>query len=160
MMLQIIEAGTNEYLEIVRTLFEEYAGSLGFDLAFQNFQSELTDLPGEYASPEGCLLIALWKQAVAGGVALRRLGPHTCEMKRLYVRPQFQGLGIGRVLAEEIIERARRIGYFHMRLDTVPSMETARKLYTSLGFEEIAPYRYNPIKGAIFMELGLDLEKP
>jgi ribosomal protein S18 acetylase RimI-like enzyme len=154
-MLAVVQAKTSHDLRRVVTLFHEYARSLGFDLGFQNFEEELASLPGAYAPPEGRLLIAFWQRKVAGCVGLRNLGGGVCEMKRLYVRPQFRGSGIGQALAEAIIEEARAIGYQKMRLDTVPSMEQARSLYRLLGFEEIDPYRYNPIEGALFMELTL-----
>ena len=154
-MLKIIQAQTGKNLELAKTLFREYSASLSFDLDFQDFEEELANLPSGYATPEGCLLIATYTWQPAGCVALRKVDASICEMKRLYVRPQFRGLGIGRALAEAIIEQARRIGYTCMRLDTVPSMEAARALYVSLGFEVIEPYRYNPIEGAVFMELTL-----
>ena len=154
-MLKIIQAQGGENLELAKTLFREYAASLSFDLDFQDFEEKLANLPNGYASPEGCLLIASHTGQAAGCVALRKVGASVCEMKRLYVRPQFRGLGIGRALAEAIIEQARRIGYTCMRLDTVPSMKAARALYVSLGFEVIEPYRYNPIEGAVFMDLTL-----
>jgi ribosomal protein S18 acetylase RimI-like enzyme len=154
-MLKIIQVEKGENPEIVESLFEEYAQSLGFDLGFQDFEEELANLPGEYAPPKGCLLLGMHQDQVAGCVALRELSTGVCEMKRLYVRPQFRGLGIGRALAEAVVEQARKIGYARMRLDTVPSMEAARGLYASLGFKEINPYRYNPIEGTVFMELTL-----
>ncbi len=154
-MLNIIHVNIAQNLELIRNLFEEYSASLGFDLDFQDFEEELVNLPGVYAPPDGRLLIAFWQEQVAGCVALRKLEDRICEMKRLYVRTQFQSLGIGRSLAEAIIEEARKIGYHSMRLDTISSMDRAKALYLSLGFKEIAPYRYNPIKGAAFMELVL-----
>jgi ribosomal protein S18 acetylase RimI-like enzyme len=154
-VLQILEVKTKEDLLEIRNLFEEYAGSLEIDLDFQGFHKELTGLPGDYASSEGCILLALWKGQVCGCVALRKFDPHICEMKRLYTKPQFRGLGIGRTLCETVIGRARQMGYQSMRLDTLPSMKTARDLYLSLGFKEIEPYRFNPVEGASFMELTL-----
>jgi len=154
-VLRILEIKTKGDLFEVRNLFEEYADSLGIDLDFQGFNEELAELPGEYGSPDGCLLLALWKGQVAGCVALRKFSPGICEMKRLYTKPQFRGLGIGRALSEEVIGWARRLGYERMRLDTLPSMEEAKGLYSSLGFREIEPYRFNPVEGASFMELTL-----
>ena len=138
-MLRILEIKTKEDLPEVRNLFEEYAGSLGIDLDFQGFDEDLADLPGQYAPPDGCLLLALWKGQVAGCVALRKFSPSICEMKRLYTKPQFRGLGIGRAMCEEVIGWARRSDYERMRLDTLPSMEKAKGLYRSLGFREIEP---------------------
>lgn len=158
-MLKILDAQAGENLKIIRKLFEEYAESLGFNLCFQNFDAELTNLPGEYAPPTGCLLLAMYQSQAAGCVALRRLSEGVCEMKRLYVRPQFRRQGIGRALAETVIEHAKKTSYARMRLDTVPSMNVARALYTSLEFGEIGPYRHNPIEGAVFMELILKREK-
>lgn len=124
-------------------------------LDFQDFTTELEELPGEYAPPSGCLLIAKWDGQIAGCVGLRKLDGETCEMKRLFVRPEFQGLKIGRTLAEAIVSKARRMGYKRMRLDTLPTMKHASSLYLSMGFVEIPPYRHNPIEGARFMELTL-----
>lgn len=154
-MLKIIQVDAGKNLEVVKSLFEEYAESLGFDLCFQNFEEELANLPGDYAPPEGRLLLATYRDTVAGCVGLRKLSDGVCEMKRLYARPDLRGLKIGRALAEAVIEEARKIGYTRMRLDTAPSMEPARALYVSLGFKEIKPYRHNPIEGAAFMELIL-----
>jgi GNAT superfamily N-acetyltransferase len=139
-----------------RELFLEYAQSLGFSLCFQNFDKELAELPGDYAPPEGRLLLAEYEDQLAGCVALHKLGPGVCEMKRLYLRPQFRNKGLGRALAERITAEARRIGYDRMRLDTVePVMKDAVAMYSKLGFKEIAPYRANPIAGAMYMELNL-----
>ncbi len=154
-MLEIVQAETNEAVQSARLLFEEYAASLDFDLNFQNFGEELTHLPGDYVPPDGRLLLAIYQDQVAGCVALRKLEEGICEMKRLYIRPQFRSFEIGKALAEAIIEEAQRIGYARMRLDTVPSMQRARVLYKTLGFKEIQPYRYNPIPGTAFMEVVL-----
>jgi putative acetyltransferase len=154
-MAKIIRAHTGKHLKLIKMLFEEYANSLDFDLAFQDFQEELTTLPGEYAPPKGSLLLAKHENKVDGCVALRELSDGVCEMKRLYVKPQFRGLGVGKSLAEAVIEEARKIGYNRMRLDTAPSMKAAGMLYASLGFKQISPYRHNPIEGAVFMELTL-----
>ena len=154
-MLKIYPAKTDKDLEIVRTLLVEYVDSLGFDLVFQNFEEELRNLPGEYAAPEGCLLLAKYQDQPAGCAALRKLSDGICEGKILYVRPQFRGLKIGRKLMESIIAEARRIGYSSIRGDTVPSMQIAQALYASLGFKEIEPYCRNPVEGAKFIELKL-----
>jgi GNAT superfamily N-acetyltransferase len=153
--LRILAVETNEGFERIRELFVTYADSLGFDLGFQDFEQELADLAEYYAPPDGCLLLATSKGQPAGCVALKKFGEDVCEMKRLYVKPEFRSLGIGRALAEAIIERARKSGYTRMRLDMVLPRDAARSLYLSMGFEDIEPYRYNPMEGAVFMELKL-----
>jgi putative acetyltransferase len=146
-------------LDAVRTLFQEYAAQLGVDLCFQNFAQELRDLPGEYATPRGALLLAHIDGAFAGCCALRPLDtadyPNAAEMKRLYVRPAYRGLGLGRLLAEGILDAARQGGYDCVLLDTLDDMEAARALYEELGFEEIPPYYFNPIAGAHYLKATL-----
>ncbi len=150
------QAETPAQIAQARELFLEYAQSLGFSLCFQNFDQELASLPGGYAPPEGRLLLAEYEGQVAGCVALHRLEPGVCEMKRLYLRPQLRGKGLGRALADHIIAEARQIGYQRMRLDTVePVMKDAVAMYRRLGFREIDPYCTNPIAGALYMELSL-----
>jgi putative acetyltransferase len=150
------QAESPAQLAQARELFLEYAQSLGFSLCFQNFDKELAELPGDYAPPSGRLLLAESQGELAGCVALHKLDSAICEMKRLYLRPQFRGQGLGRALAERIIADARQIGYQHMRLDTVePVMKDAVGMYRKLGFKGIAPYRLNPMAGTVYMELKL-----
>ena len=150
------QAASPQQITALRELFLEYASSLNFSLCFQSFEKELAELPGEYAAPDGRLLLAAHGSQLAGCVALHKLETEICEMKRLYVRPQFRGKGLGRVLAERVVADAREIGYKRLRLDTVePVMRDAVALYRKLGFREIAPYRENPIAGALYMELIL-----
>jgi putative acetyltransferase len=152
----IFQAESPAQVAQARELFLEYAQSLGFSLCFQNFDKELAGLPGDYAPPEGRLLLAEYESQLAGCVALHKLALGICEMKRLYLRPLFRGQGLGRALAERIIGEARQIGYQRMRLDTVePVMKDAVAMYRKLGFKEVAPYRANPIAGAMYMELEL-----
>jgi ribosomal protein S18 acetylase RimI-like enzyme len=169
MALEILQASTPSHIETARELFHQYAESLNFNLCFQSFEQELASLPGDYAPPEGRLLLAFWKGGAVGCGALHKFvseksaagkiggsADAICEMKRLYVRPEGRGKRIGLALADRIITEARAIGYRRMRLDTVPdSMAAAVRMYRGLGFQEIAPYRPNPVPGAIFMELEL-----
>ena len=154
-MTRIIHAKTKAQYQSVRELFIQYADSLGFDLEFQGFSRELAGLPGDYASPEGCILLAEGAGDYAGCVALRPLQNKICEMKRLYVLPACQGRGIGRALARSVIGEAFSKGYKKMRLDTIESMKAAQRLYFSLGFETIEAYCYNPLDNPSFMELEL-----
>jgi ribosomal protein S18 acetylase RimI-like enzyme len=154
--LTLSQAESPAQIEQVRELFLEYAHSLGFSLCFQSFDEELAGLPGDYAPPSGRLILAQYRNDLAGCVALHKIEPEICEMKRLYLRPQLRGRGVGRALAEAVIAEARAIGYSKMRLDTVePVMPNAVAMYRRLGFVEIEPYRPNPIAGALYMELGL-----
>src|SRR5437763_14670715 len=156
MQMQITQAETAEQIEQARALFREYESWLGLSLCFQNFEAELTELPGAYAEPDGRLLLARHNDELVGCVALRQLRERTCEMKRLFVRETVRGKGIGRLLIETIIRNAKEIGYERMLLDTLPPrMNDAIALYRSIGFKEIAPYYDNPVDGAIFMELSL-----
>lgn len=146
-------------LQAVRDIFCEYAHSLSVDLAFQDFKTELASLPGEYSAPRGIIVLAQVDGAVAGCCALRPLDtcdyPNAAEMKRLYVRKAFRGFGLGRQLAEAVLEVARQAGYTYVLLDTLDDMESARALYAELGFEEIPPYYHNPIAGAHYLKADI-----
>lgn len=157
--IRIETAGTPEALAATREIFREYAGSLGVDLCFQGFEQELAGLPGDYAAPAGSLRLAFVDGALAGCGALRPLPdvdyPDACEMKRLYVRRAFRRFGLGRLLAQRLIDDATQTGYSTLLLDTLDDMEAARELYASLGFEEVPPYYFNPVPGAHYLKLDL-----
>jgi putative acetyltransferase len=154
--MEFVQAQSPEEIEIARGLFREYAAGLNIDLCFQNFDQEVNGLPGNYAPPAGRLLLAVEGEQVAGCIALRRFSDDDCEMKRLYVRPEFRGQGLGKKLVRTLIDVARQLGYRRLLLDTLPGkMDEAIALYRSHGFREIAPYYNNPVAGALFMELAL-----
>ena len=157
--MTILDANSAAHLPFIRELFIEYANSLETDLCFQNFQEELSGLPGKYAPPQGRLLLALHEIAPAGCVGLRPLDASICEMKRLYVRPAHRGMGLGRTLTQAIITSARESGYAAMRLDTLAIMRQAQSLYQSLGFARIKPYYHNPNPDTVFMELKLNTSR-
>ena len=158
-LVELMTPTTPELLEATRAIFRDYAQSLDVDLCFQNFDAELAALPGEYAPTQGALLLALVGGEVAGCGALRRLSnvdyANACEMRRLYVRPSFRQFGLGRLLAQALMDRGRQAGYSVMLLDTLDEMEAARGLYASLGFENIPPYYFNPIAGAHYLKAEL-----
>jgi len=153
--IKIRQAVTSRRVALAHALFQEYADWLGIDLSFQAFAAELAGLPGLYAPPRGRLLLALASGEAAGCVALRPLDEGACEMKRLFVRSSFRGQGIGRTLAERVVAEARAIGYLTMRLDTLPSMQAAIRLYEILGFGRCAAYYETPLPDTIFMTLKL-----
>jgi len=142
-------------MDAVRGLLREYAASLAFDLDFQDFDRELATLPGAYDAPHGALLGARVRGALAGCVALRRIDDERGELKRLYVRPNERGSGLGHALAEAAIDEARRLGYRRLLLDTTPGMEQAQALYERLGFVDTEPYTQNPVPGTRFLALEL-----
>jgi ribosomal protein S18 acetylase RimI-like enzyme len=157
--LQFITPQTPEQLDAARQIIQEYAEQLGVDLCFQNFDAELAGLPGEYSAPRGALQLALLDGEVAGCCALRPLDTvdyaDACEMKRLYVRKAFRGFGLGRQLAEAMLDAARWAGYRTVLLDTLDDMEAARALYEDLGFVDIPPYYHNPIAGAHYLKADI-----
>jgi ribosomal protein S18 acetylase RimI-like enzyme len=157
---ELITPASSDALQRTREIFLEYAGTLSVDLDFQDFDAELSSLPGDYAPPRGALLLARVGGEVAGCCALRPMDssdyPNAAEMKRLYVRKAFRGFGLGRQLAEAILDEARRAGYGCVLLDTLDEMEAARALYEELGFEEIPPYYHNPHAGAHYLKVELD----
>jgi len=158
MMIEIVEANTKILITKVKELFLEYSESLGFDLSFQNFDAELDNFPVQYSPPTGSLFLALSQNLPIGCVGVRYFEDDICEMKRLFVKPNFRGKRVGRLLAEAAVKAGKILGYERMRLDTLPTMEKANHLYRSLGFIEIEPYRYNPIEGAKYLELNLKEE--
>lgn len=151
----LVEASTPEHVEACRELFAEYQRGLGVSLCFQGFDEELARLPGDYAAPRGRLYLALAALKPAGCAALRPLSRLDAEMKRLYARPAHRGSGLGRALALRIIEDARALGYESLKLDTLPQMKGAQRLYEDLGFRDTAPYNDNPVAGVRFMALDL-----
>ena len=157
--IQLVTPDTQAQINATRLIFSEYAKQLSVDLCFQNFDAELADLPGEYTNPQGALLLALIDGEVAGCCALRPLTsvdyPNAAEMKRLYVRRPYRGLGLGRQLAEATLDAARVAGYHSVLLDTLDDMESARALYVDLGFTSIPPYYYTPIAGAHYLKANL-----
>ena len=157
--IQLITPETTAHLDAVRQIFSEYAAQLGIDLCFQNFEAELNDLPGEYSPPNGALLLALVDGEVAGCCGLRALDsvdyPNAAEMKRLYVRKAFRRFGLGRQLAEATLDAARMAGYHCVLLDTLDDMESARALYSEVGFVDIPPYYHNPVPGAHYLKADL-----
>ncbi|MEO7231496.1 MAG: GNAT family N-acetyltransferase [Polaromonas sp.] len=157
--IQFITPDSAEQLAATRQIFTEYARQLGIDLCFQNFEAELADLPGEYSAPSGALLLALIDGEIAGCCGLRALDsldyPNAAEMKRLYVRKAFRRFGLGRQLAEAVLDAARMAGYHSVLLDTLDDMESARALYAELGFVDIPPYYHNPIPGAHYLKVEL-----
>jgi ribosomal protein S18 acetylase RimI-like enzyme len=154
-MLEIVNAQSCEFLEEARVLFAEYGEATDIHLSDQKFDEEIAGLPQPYIQPAGCLLLALYEGQAVGCVALRDFGGGVCEMKRLYVKPEFRSLKIGKALAEAIVEECRRLGYRLMRLDTLASMVEAQRLYTSLGFKRIDPYFEKVGEETVFMELSL-----
>jgi len=158
--IRLLSPDTPELLDATREILREYAAGLGLDLCFQNFEAELVDLPGDYAPPDGALMLAYVDGELAGCGAFRPLADvdyaNACEMKRLYVRRAFRRFGLGRILAQALIDSATQAGHSAMLLDTLDDMEAARGLYESLGFEEVPPYYFNPIPGAHYLKVDLD----
>jgi len=154
--IQLLHIESGPAIDDIRALFLEYARSLNFNLCFQNFEKELEQLPGFYGMPQGRLILCQVDGKPAGCIALKPLEPGICEMKRLFVRTEFRGKGLGLTLTKHIISEARAIGYTAMRLDTIKgTMDNAIALYESVGFKEIPAYYNNPIANAFFMELRL-----
>ena len=158
--VKIAPAQRHDQMEDVRRLFREYEEFLAVDLCFQGFEDELVTLPGRYAPPTGALLLAADGEKTAGCVALRKLEEGVCEMKRLFVRPEFRGRGLGRLLAQRIVKEAVLLGYSTMRLDTLERLKEANRLYESLGFVRTEPYCHNPLDGVVYWELDLGRIEP
>lgn len=157
--ISITAIASSDDIDAIRQLFSDYQADLGIDLCFQGFADELAGLPGDYAAPDGALLLARIDDRPAGCVALRPLAHsdhlNACEMKRLFVRKAYRGFGLGRMLVEEVVSLARLAGYSTMLLDTLNDMEAARALYQEAGFYEVAPYYHNPIAGAHYLKVDL-----
>jgi ribosomal protein S18 acetylase RimI-like enzyme len=158
--VRIVDGHAPPLVDVARRLFEEYSQGVGVDLCFQNFEKELAGLPGDYSPPAGALLVGFARADALGCVALHPWSDDVAEMKRLFVRPAGRGSGLGRALTLEVIARAKVAGYRRLRLDTLPSMQTAISLYRSLDFREIPPYRENPVPGSLFFELDLATAEP
>lgn len=156
-MINYITSKTEQCFAEAKELFLEYKDSLNLDLCFQNFNEEISDLPAQYSEPNGCIILCYEDDKPIGCIGLKKFSEGVCEMKRLYLRKEARGKGIGRNLAEKIIEKAKEFGYKKMQLDTLETMKEAIALYKSMGFKEIPPYRFNPVKGVIYMELDLSL---
>ncbi|MES2787817.1 MAG: GNAT family N-acetyltransferase [Pseudomonadota bacterium] len=158
-LVELFSPTTPQELDIVRAIFRDYANGLGVDLCFQDFDQELATLPGDYSLPRGTILLARVDGEIAGCCALRPLDaadyPNACEMKRLFVRRPFRGIGLGRQLVEAVLDAARQAGYSSVLLDTLDDMEAARALYEELGFAEIPPYYHNPIAGAHYLKADI-----
>ncbi len=155
-MYSIIHVKSEKQINTITDLFKEYVHSLGVDLWFQDFEKELGSLPGKYVPPDGCILLAMYGEKPAGCVALRKFETDICEMKRLYIKPEFRSSGLGRTLITEIIDESIDKGYKLMRLDTIDSLQQAIRLYKYYGFKEIEPYCYNPVPSTSYWELELD----
>jgi ribosomal protein S18 acetylase RimI-like enzyme len=148
-------AKSEEDFKTAKEIFLEYKNSLNLDLCFQKFHEEISDLPSQYSEPAGCIILCYDNNEPIGCIALRKFEGDTCEMKRLYLRPEARGKGSGRVMANKIVEKAKQFGYKKIRLDTIETMKEAIALYKTMGFKVIAPYRFNPLEGVIYMELEI-----
>ena len=155
-MIKIITAVTQEHYSTAAKLFNDYAVALGIDLSFQNFEKELKDLPLQYGAPKGRLLLAYHNDKAIGCVGVRALEYHISELKRMYIKPEGRGLGLGTILLKASLQAAEELGYSYVRLDTLPEMKAAIHLYESHGFYLIKPYRYNPMENALFYEKQLN----